>query len=204
MAEEKKTTDRRVLRTKRAIRNAFAKLLTEKDINDITIRDIADLADINRKTFYNYYAGVYQVVDEIENDIITTLETVLGEVDFKRDMRAPFVFFEKVTSIINLDLDFYGQMLAMNRNVSLVTKIAALMKEKTKKAMMAQLALPEETADVVLEYTFSGMVAVYQKWFHSHRSASIEEISELIRVLCFQGVNGVIDPAEGETGRLSQ
>ena len=69
MPDKEKTVDRRVIRTKKAIREAFAKLLTEKDINDITISDIAELADINRKTFYNYYDGIYQVVDEIENGL---------------------------------------------------------------------------------------------------------------------------------------
>ena len=57
MQEEKKL-DRRVIKTKKAIRNAFAKLISEKDINKITIKDIADTADINRKTFYNYYRRV--------------------------------------------------------------------------------------------------------------------------------------------------
>jgi len=59
MREPAKKIDRRVVKTKKAIHNAFAKLLTEKELNDITISDIAELADINRKTFYNYYAGIY-------------------------------------------------------------------------------------------------------------------------------------------------
>ncbi|MBQ3987763.1 MAG: TetR/AcrR family transcriptional regulator, partial [Ruminococcus sp.] len=65
MEKKPKSVDRRVLKTKRAIRNAFAKLMVEKDINDITIMELADTADINRKTFYNYYSGVYQVVEDI-------------------------------------------------------------------------------------------------------------------------------------------
>ena len=49
MREPAKKIDRRVVKTKKAIHNAFAKLLTEKELNDITISDIAELADINRK-----------------------------------------------------------------------------------------------------------------------------------------------------------
>ena len=43
------TEERRVRKTKRAIRNAFAALLAEKDVNQITVKDIAERADINRK-----------------------------------------------------------------------------------------------------------------------------------------------------------
>ena len=69
MPEEKKL-DRRVIKTKKAIYRAFAQLLLEKDINDITIKDVADRADINRKTFYNYYGGIYDLTGEIENKIL--------------------------------------------------------------------------------------------------------------------------------------
>ena len=41
-----KKEDRRVVRTKRSIRSAFAELLSEKDYNDITVTDIAERADI--------------------------------------------------------------------------------------------------------------------------------------------------------------
>lgn len=42
-----KKIDRRVLKTKRAIYNAFVELLSEKEINHITITDISKKADIN-------------------------------------------------------------------------------------------------------------------------------------------------------------
>ena len=69
---EGKKPDRRVLKTKRAIRNALAQLLVEKELDEITVKDVADTADINRKTFYNYYTGIHQVIDEIESGIVFT------------------------------------------------------------------------------------------------------------------------------------
>ena len=62
--------DRRVMRSKKAIVTAFLELLSEKDYNDITVTDIALRADVNRKTFYNYYAGIHEVADEIEDDLL--------------------------------------------------------------------------------------------------------------------------------------
>ena len=108
MKQSVNSADRRVIKTKRAIRLAFARLLSEKDINDITVSDIAGLAEINRKTFYNYYAGVYMIIDEIENDIVETFGTVLGEINYSDELKDPYSIFEKLTSIINTDMDFYG------------------------------------------------------------------------------------------------
>ncbi len=57
--------DRRIVKTKRSIRNAFIKLLSEKDFNEITIKDIADEADVDRKTLYNHYSGIYEIREEL-------------------------------------------------------------------------------------------------------------------------------------------
>jgi len=189
---EARKQDRRVVKTKRAIHKAFAKLLSEKEINDITVRDIADLADINRKTFYNYYAGVHAVLDEIENEVIGTLEDALGGIDFREAMSHPNLVFEKLTAIINTDLDFYGHLLSMQSNVSLVSKTVNLLKQKARQAMLLQLPVREKEIDILLDYTFSGMLTVYQQWFNSDRSQSIEEISETLSELCFNGLNGII------------
>lgn len=194
--DEMKAIDRRTRKTKKAIRHAFAELLSQKDINDITIRDIADLADINRKTFYNYYSGIYQIVDEIENEIVSTYEKVLGEVDIKRDLKNPYRIFERLTSIINTDLDFYGYLLSMRENVSLVSKIVTMLKAKTKEALHPQIEIDETTADIVLDYAISGMIAVYQQWFNSDRRQSIEEISSTISILFFQGFSGILEREE--------
>ena len=48
--------DRRIVKTRKAIRCAFAELLTQKTMQEITIKDIAETADINRKTFYAHYS----------------------------------------------------------------------------------------------------------------------------------------------------
>ena len=73
--------DLRVIKTKKAIRRAFTELLTEKDIDSITIKDIAERAIINRKTIYNYYRGVYQIVEDIENGIAADLDTAVRELE---------------------------------------------------------------------------------------------------------------------------
>ena len=192
MREPAKKIDRRVVKTKKAIHNAFAKLLTEKELNDITISDIAELADINRKTFYNYYAGIYEVVDEIEDGIVQTLRDALDGADIREALKNPYLFFNKLTTIINTDPEFYGHLLSMQGNVSLVTKISAAMKESLRDAVMSQFSAPRGTVDMILDYSLTGMLSVYQNWFNSERSLSIEELSRILSLLCFRGLVGIL------------
>jgi AcrR family transcriptional regulator len=49
------TTDPRILRSRRMLMEALAKLLTQKEFDDISIQEIADEATLNRATFYLHY-----------------------------------------------------------------------------------------------------------------------------------------------------
>ena len=43
----------------------------------------------------------------------------------------------------------------------------------------------------MVDFTFSGLFSVYQSWFNSQRRQSIEEISQTLSTLCFEGINGL-------------
>ena len=194
---DSKKTDRRVIKTKRAIKNALAELLDEKDVNDITVSEIARLADINRKTFYNYYDGIYSVIDEIQNEIADRFDSALGEIDFKNDMRDPYSIFEKLASVINMDMDFYIQVLRMRGSERLMDKIVEMLKAKTKQAFVEKVNFDSRKVDVMLSYAFSGLLAVYTEWLNNGRTQSIEEISEIVSVMCLGGFNGFVSELRG-------
>ena len=61
--------DRRVKRTKNAIKEAFLYLSRTQEVNKIKVSELAELADINRKTFYLHYVDVFGVLEEIQNEL---------------------------------------------------------------------------------------------------------------------------------------
>ena len=65
--------DRRTVKTRRAIVDAFAQLLTEKELHKVTVKEITDRADINRGTFYKHYLDVYDVYEKMEQAILIDL-----------------------------------------------------------------------------------------------------------------------------------
>ena len=54
--------------TKKAIRDSFIKLLNEKPLNQITIRDIVDDCGVNRNTFYYYFEDLPSLLESIVNE----------------------------------------------------------------------------------------------------------------------------------------
>lgn len=192
MEEQLQKTDRRVVRTKKAIKNAFADLMSKKELTDITVKNIAEAADVNRKTFYNYYNGVYDVVNEIENELVSAFDKVLNDIDLKQEMKNPYGIFEKLTDIINLDFDFYSRLMRMNHNAGLIQKLCIVFKDRMKLSLSAQTDIAESQLDIVVDYMISGMLSVYQSWFNSDRAESIEELSKTVSIMTFSGINGFL------------
>ena len=69
--------DRRVQKTRQAIQNAFVELITEKNYPEITVKEIADRANVNRKTFYNHYADINALVAELETAIVRAFDEAM-------------------------------------------------------------------------------------------------------------------------------
>jgi AcrR family transcriptional regulator len=53
---EAETTDPRILRSRRMLMEALARLLTKKEFEDVSVQEISDEATLNRATFYLHYA----------------------------------------------------------------------------------------------------------------------------------------------------
>ncbi len=74
--------NRRVIMTKKIIKDTFIEMLEKEDISKIHIRDLCNKADINRSTFYKYYDSQYSVLAEMEQEL---LEQIKEKCDIKSD-----------------------------------------------------------------------------------------------------------------------
>ena len=61
--------DLRVKRTKTSIVNAFMQICAKKPPERITVKELADLAEINKATFYLHYKDIYDLLEQLENDL---------------------------------------------------------------------------------------------------------------------------------------
>lgn len=68
-----KSPDLRVVKTHKAIREAFIILLSEQEYNDIAIQAILERAKVNRATFYKYYSSkgdlAGQMIDDFKQEV---------------------------------------------------------------------------------------------------------------------------------------
>lgn len=97
--------DLRVKKTRRAIRSAFYELIKEKPLEKITVREIAERAEINKTTFYAHYETVYDLVDQLQQEAVAEILQKMSGAQNLLTMPREFVF-EMHTAMAHYADDF--------------------------------------------------------------------------------------------------
>ena len=69
--------DKRVKRTKKAIRDALMRLMQDKSLAHVTTTELCREADVNRNTFYAHYASPEDVLAEVEEEVLAEVSEML-------------------------------------------------------------------------------------------------------------------------------
>ena len=169
---------RSAIRSRRLIREAFLKLLNEKDLRKITVTDIVALADINRATFYAHYPDVRGVIEEIENEIIDKMMTVLQDFDFSNFFHNPTPLLLQISRYLEEDIGFYRTLITANGADQFMDKLKKLFTDY----MNADKDIPQNVRDSAMFplrvcYFAGGITNMYSQWFRGELSCSLNDIS---------------------------
>lgn len=74
--------DLRIQKTEKAIKNAFLELRARKPLEKITVKELCELALINKSTFYSHYEDIYALSEAMEQE---TVASIIGSIDHLKD-----------------------------------------------------------------------------------------------------------------------
>ena len=78
-----KKTDRRILKTKRALRESLLYLLKEQPIQKISVSRLCEKSHINRSTFYTYYSSILPTSKFQNQDV--TISAKIVDLPYKKE-----------------------------------------------------------------------------------------------------------------------
>ena len=70
-------SDQRTRLTRMLIRQAFTRLLKEKPVQSISVKELCERAGINRGTFYAHYTDIYDLMRQMEDEMMADIQTAL-------------------------------------------------------------------------------------------------------------------------------
>ena len=168
--------NRKIQMTKRCIREALFECLKEKDINKITISSLCEKADINRSTFYKYYGSQYDVIKEMEQEVIKLINAQLNDQPKETSFIQLLQFLKANKETIelffacNVDNEFPKQVLALD-------------------SINNQLEKVSQNDPYIKAYILFGSLAIIQQWIDAGCIESCEEIANIINRIVDKLVN---------------
>lgn len=187
----------KVMETKEKIKDAFFEIYKDKKIERISIKEITDRAKINRGTFYVYYKDIYDLLEQIEDDIIGELtDKILAALQLIiRDENMfqylpPLEFFQKYSKYLKI-------LLGSNGDPNFLHKIKSIAKGNLKKILHQEKIQINAKTEYILEYIASAQIGLMTYWMEKDMELPIEDIGDLIRQVSLHGPIGYIKSMNG-------
>ena len=182
-------TDRRILRTRAAIKEAFFSLLETKPIEKITVRELCDRADINRSSFYDHYLDYPDFLDAMEREYAEELLAQFDELFVREGY--PEVTMRKLLHLIRHSRE--AELLLSNVSSHNALRIfEESLKERAFQDWLKYGEITKAQAEYLFCYIVSGGFAVIQQWYQGGFAESEEEIQKLLTEVITRGLYSFI------------
>ncbi|MDR1630452.1 MAG: TetR/AcrR family transcriptional regulator [Oscillospiraceae bacterium] len=103
--------DRRIKRTRKSIFDALVELMLEKDIGNITVRELCERADVNKSTFYLHFMDIYDCRDSWSNELLEDIFSRISLITYDDILNNPEQCLNAFFDFFEQNLVFYEKML---------------------------------------------------------------------------------------------
>ena len=183
--------EQRAAETKKNLQEAFLKLYAKKEISQITIREITDLAGYNRGTFYLYYHDVYDIFQKIKEELMGYISHMANTYFYGNPQADFHNMFHTVTRLIVESYNKYETVMVplLMRDItfgeSLKQTILPTIQENFPLVKSAEATIWQR--DYIMEYHFSAILSVLRRWIQNGQKESLEDLLEFLFQISFQG-----------------
>ncbi|WHI54465.1 TetR/AcrR family transcriptional regulator [Mammaliicoccus lentus] len=192
--------DRRVRKSKAAIKKAFIQLLEDSQIERITIRQISDKADINRGTFYLNYDDKYALLEEMEDEQIADLKKLVDirKVNLAQKTAEEFIeifsneVIKKVIIHISENIEFYHAILNLDRTSKIEERITDMILSNINYLIGENNTVYGVPDDYYLRYVSGALMSMVKYWVHNENRVSIEELVQYIVTISTRGTLSIL------------
>lgn len=173
-----KKEDRRIKITKKILKESFLEMLKTHDIHHISIRELCENADINRSTFYKHYNSQYDLLNDMENDILIQIENRLAVADMpdNNHMVSLLSFIEENIELCrilinsNVDPDFPQKLFCL----------PSLKRILDNNITSDNLEFGSEKAQYFYDCIVNGGYSMVKRWINKDSRESVEDMTDIV------------------------
>ena len=186
---ELKNKDRRVRKTKKSLKDGLAKLMLEKSMNDISVKELTEYVDLNRGTFYLHYKDIFDMVEQVENEMLQELKTVMNSHSTKEINCKPLPLLADAFIFLKENAPMCTVLLSTNGDIAFVKKLKDVVREKCFKDWMILFNVEKaDKFEYVYSFILSGCLGLFESWLKDGLNEPPKEMAKLAEDIILHGI----------------
>ncbi len=187
-----KTGNGRKQKTKKQLAESLASLLKTKPLSSLTVREIAENADLNRCTFYLHYKNVYDMVDKLQKETFEKFSSIVDNYVPQKDSRSLTPALVAIYELLQENAKLSLCLLSRNGDAAFVDTLKKVMHEKFFIGSCTVFGITDTTAfSYFYEFVISGCVGIFRTWLENGMKETPEEMAALTRKFILKGLAAV-------------
>ena len=150
------------------IEKIFLQLIQKKNIDDISVSTICDIANLNRSTFYSNYIDIYDLAEKVKNQMAKEFGDFLISHNSKQDESGYLTMFKYIKDN-QIFFKTYFKLESICPDIPLQYHTE-----------LAEKYYDNKFIDYHIEFFRAGLNAIIKKWLNNGCKESPEEINEII------------------------
>ena len=170
-----KSNNIRYKTTEEYIQRALLRLLTRKDYNQITIKDICQEAGINRSSFYAHYIDINDLYIKYEESITQNILKIFENNQYN------FETYKQLFEFIKENKVFYKAYLKSSGSFCERSMFNRFKNSLLKFAYSNNMFVADKEFEYRLCFFAAGLKSICEKWLNNNCTESPEQMSNLLK-----------------------
>lgn len=182
--------DRRVRKTRKQLRECLVALLKEKKVQDITVRELTEMADLNRGTFYLHYKDIFDLLEQTEAELISDFNGLMQKHNLVELRQNPVSFFDEIYRLAYDNADLIEILLGENGDINFSNKLRQLIRDKCLREWLEAFRSGNpESFDAFLSFIVSGCVGLVHYWLANGLAEAPEQMASMTALFITEGIH---------------
>jgi len=185
--------DRRVIKTRQIIFEAFYDLMKEKQYDKITVQEIIDRANVGRSTFYSHFFSKDELLKSGIQDMMEMLNKQLSHV-YEEDDRNRLIPVEEFFNHVKDNSRLMRSLIKGNASDLFVDKVQICLNEKIQAHISPQLterAAPTVPLPIFINYVSNTLIFLLKWWLDSKMEYTPAQMEQYFHNLIFPGIEAI-------------
>ena len=173
------SADLRTIRTHKAIRSALETMILTKDFNCITVKELAEIAGINRKTFYLHYDSLDDLFGELEDEIVDEF----SQSEHVRATESKEIVTRDFFSVLFRQQELHKRLICSASYFPIFRRVQTKLFDMYRQKGF-HFGMPSPYESLLITY-FCTSISLYQQWVADGEQLTPDELTDFsVALLC--------------------